>query len=126
LVCTRRWSLDNVRIVKEITDAFAGNRIDDRILSQYFAPDFEHVVNGRRSDLRGYSEHLARYMREYERFRISELDEPIAADDRVVTSYTLVGEKRDGGKEEMAIMAIWRLEDGKVKSLHEVDAPVEG
>ncbi len=84
------------------------------------------MVNGRRSDLRGYSEHLGRYMREYERFRISELDEPIAADDRVVTSYTLEGEKRNGEKEEMAVMAIWRLEDGKVKSLHEVDAPVEG
>src|SRR5690606_29291236 len=84
------------------------------------------VVNGRRSDLRGYSEHLGRSMPEYARFRISGLDEPIAADDRVVTSYALEGEKRNGEKEEMAVMAIWRLEDGKVKSLHEVDAPVEG
>lgn len=117
--------MDNVQIVKQITDAFAENRIDDRILSQYFAPDFEHVVNGRRSDLRGYADHLARYMRDYERFRISEIDEPFAADDKVVTSYTLEGEKRDGEKEEMAVMAIWRLEDGKVKSLHEVDAPLE-
>lgn len=117
--------MENVRIVREITDAFAENRIDDQILSRYFDPDFEHVVNGRRSDLRGYSDHLAQYMRDYERFRISDLDEPFGADDKVVTSYTLEGEKRDGGKEEMAVMAIWRLEDGKVKSLHEVDAPRE-
>lgn len=117
--------MDNVRIVREITDAFAENRIDDRILSRYFAPDFEHVVNGRRTDLRGYSDRLDRYMRDYERFRISDLDEPIAADDKVVTSYTLEGEKRDGETEELAVMAIWRLADGKVKSLHEVDAPRE-
>ena len=117
--------MDNVRIVREITDAFAENRIDDRILDRYFAPDFEHVVNGRRTDLRGYSDHLARYMRDYERFRISDREEPIAADDKVVTAYTLEGKKRDGGTEEMAVMAIWQLENGKVKSLHEVDAPVE-
>ena len=120
-----RWSLDNVRIVREITDAFAENRIDDRILDQYFAPDFEHVVNGRRTDLRGYSDHLARYMREYERFRIADREEPIAAGDKVVTAYTLEGQKRDGETEEMAVMAIWQLENGRVKSLHEVDAPVE-
>ena len=117
--------MDNVRIVNEITDAFAENRIDDRILDRYFARDFEHVVNGRRTDLRGYSDRLARYMRDYERFRISDRDEPIAADDKVVTAYTLEGKKRGGGTEEMAVMAIWQLEDGKVKSLHEVDAPVE-
>ncbi len=117
--------MDNVRIVNEITDAFAENRIDDRILDRYFARDFEHVVNGRRTDLRGYSDRLARYMRDYERFRISDRDEPIAADDKVVTAYTLEGRKRGGGTEEMAVMAIWQLEDGKVKSLHEVDAPVE-
>ena len=117
--------MDNVRIVSEITDAFAENRLDDRILDRYFAPDFEHVANGRRTDLRGYSDHLARYMRDYERFRISDREEPIAAGDKVVTSYTLEGRKRDGGTEEMAVMAIWRLEDGKVKSLHEVDGPVE-
>ena len=117
--------MDNMEIVREITDAFAENRVDDRILSRYFAPDFEHVVNGRRTDLRGYSDRLARYMRDYERFRITELDEPFAAGDKVVTSYTLEGKKRGGGTEELAVMAIWRLEDGKVKSLHEVDAPRE-
>ena len=117
--------MDNVKIVKEITDAFAENRIDDRVLSRYFTPDFEHMVNGRRNDLRGYSDHLARYLREYERFRISDLDEPFAAGDRVVTSYILEAEKRNGETEEMSVMAIWRLADGKVKSLHEVDAPRE-
>jgi len=114
-----------MEIVREITDAFAENRMDDRVLSRYFASDFEHVVNGRRSDLRGYSDRLSRYMRDYERFRITDLDEPFAADDKVVTSYTLEGKKRSGETEELAVMAIWRLEDGKVKSLHEVDAPRE-
>jgi len=117
--------LDNVRIVNEITDAFAENRLDDRVLSRYFAQDFEHVANGRRTDLRGYSDHLARYMRDYEHFRISDREEPIAADDKVVTAYTIAGQKRGGGTVDKAVMAIWRVEDGKVKSLHEVDAPIE-
>lgn len=83
------------------------------------------MVNGRHNDLRGYSDHLARYMRDYQRFRISELDVPFAADDKVVTSYILEAEKRNGETDEMSVMAIWRLANGKVMSLHEVDAPRE-
>src|SRR5690606_1649759 len=101
LAHSRRWNVDNMEIVREITDAFAENRMDDRVLSRYFASDFEHVVNGRRSDLRGYSDRLSRYMQDYERFRITDLDEPFAADDKVVTSYTLEGKKRSGETEEL-------------------------
>lgn len=117
--------MDNVRIVKEITDAFVENRLDGQVLARYFTPDFEHVVNGRHTDLKGYADHLAGYMRDYERFGIPARDELFAAGDKVVSAYTLEAEKRNGEKEEMAVMAIWRLADGKVKSLREVDAPRE-
>ncbi|HEX7048915.1 MAG TPA: hypothetical protein VF188_01785 [Longimicrobiales bacterium] len=46
-------------------------------------------------------------------------DEPFAVDDKVVGAYTLEAEKRGGGKESTAVMAIRRLADGKVKSLRE-------
>ncbi|MGH7461374.1 MAG: hypothetical protein ACREMA_10140, partial [Longimicrobiales bacterium] len=41
--------MDNVQIVKEITQAFCENRLNEQVLSRYFSPDFEHVANGRPS-----------------------------------------------------------------------------
>ena len=90
--------MDNVQIVKDITNAFCENKLDDKVLEQYFAKDFEHVVNGRHTDLKGYAEHLADYMREYRRFRIPAWDELFAAGDRVVSSYTLQAERPNGEK----------------------------
>ncbi len=117
--------MDNVQIVKEITDAFCENRIDDQVLARYFAPNFEHVANGRHTNLQGYSHHLADYKGEYTRFRIPARDELFAAGDKVVASSTLEAQKRSGETHEMSIMAIWRLVDGKVTSLREVDAASE-
>jgi hypothetical protein len=40
----------------------------------------------------------------------------------VVTSYTLEGQKKSGGSERTNVMAVWRLANGKIASLREVDA----
>ena len=117
--------MDNVEIVKEITNAFCENRFDDRVLSRYFSADFEHVANGKHTDLRGYSDHLADYMSQYSQFRIPDWDELFAVGDKVVASYTLEAQKRSGDIDEFAVMAIWELADGKVTSLREVDAVSE-
>jgi ketosteroid isomerase-like protein len=114
--------MDNLEIVREVTDAFCQNRLDQRALETYFAPDFQHVANGKTTDLRGYSQRLDTYMKDYDRFRIPAWDELFAAGDKVVTSYTLEGEKKSGGRDTMNVMAVWRLSDGKIASLREVDA----
>jgi hypothetical protein len=116
--------MDNVAIVKEITNRFCENSGDEEVLRQYFAPGFEHIANGARSDLSGYAAHLSSYGKKYRRFRIPAWDEAFAADDRVVVSYILEAEKSDGSRDRIAVIAIWRLKDGKVVALREVDAPV--
>jgi SnoaL-like domain len=72
----------------------------------------------------GYAARLAAYGKKYRRYRIPAWDEAFAADDKVVVSYTLVAEKADGPPDTLAVIAIWRLNDGKVVALREVDAPV--
>ena len=114
--------MNNIQIVKEITNAFCENRDDQQILAKYFARNFEHATNGQHTDLKGYSEHLAGYMRKFKKFRVLAWDELFQADDKVVASYTLEGEMDAGGKEQIVVMAIWRLANGKVVSLREVDA----
>ena len=64
-------------------------------------------------------------MREYRRLRIPAWDELFAAGDRVVSAYTLEAERPNGEKEEMEVMAVWRIQGGKVGSLREVDVPHE-
>jgi ketosteroid isomerase-like protein len=36
-------------------------------------------------------------------------------------AYTLEATRKDGGVERIPVMAIWRIQDGKVISLREVD-----
>ena len=114
--------MNNTEIIKEITNAFCENRRDQQILDKYFAPGFKHTANGRTTDLKGYSDHLVRCMAEYKSFKVLDWDELFEAGGKVVTSYTLEGEMDAGGKEQTVVMAIWRLKDGKVVSLREVDA----
>jgi ketosteroid isomerase-like protein len=114
--------MNNTEIVQEITNAFCENRLDQQTLAKYFAQNFEHTANDRRTDLKGYSEHLANYMREYKKFRLRGWDELFSAGDKVIASYTLEAEKDTGGQDQLVVMAIWRLADGKVVSLREVDA----
>jgi ketosteroid isomerase-like protein len=116
--------MDNIEIVKEITNALCENKHDQQILTQYFAPGFEHIANGRRTNLEGYAKHLASYMSTYKSFSITAWDDIFAAGDKVVASYTLEGKADAGERERVAVMAIWRLSDGKVVSLREVDAPL--
>jgi hypothetical protein len=98
------------------------DKLDQQIIAEYFAPEFEHIGNGSRTNLKGYSEHLAEYMREYKGFRIPNWDELFSAGDKVVTSYTLEGETVTGKQDRSVGIAIWRLANGKVVSLREVDA----
>jgi hypothetical protein len=116
--------MENVAIVKEITNRFCENIQDEAVLRQYFAPEFVHVANGVRSDLSGYATRPAAYGKKYRRYRIPAWDEAFAADDKVVVSYTLEAEKADGPPDKLAVIAIWHLKDGKVVALREVDAQV--
>jgi len=118
--------MENTQIVKEITQALCEKKKDNQFLSKYFAPEFEHIWNGSRTDLKGYSEHRAEYMRNYKRFRIPNYDELFSAGDKVVTSYTLEAETGIGKQERSAVMAVWRRSNGKVVSLRWVDAPLAG
>jgi hypothetical protein len=61
-------------------------------------------------------------MLEYKGFRIPNWDELFSAGDKVVTSYTLEGETVTGKQDRSVGIAIWRLANGKVVSLREVDA----
>jgi ketosteroid isomerase-like protein len=113
--------MGNVDLVKEITGQFARN-IDDRaVLDKHFAPDFVHWANGKHSDLAGYAAHLAGYRGPYEAFTIPAWDEAFEAGDKVVVAYTLEAKKRAGGVDRIPVMAIWRIQGGKVVSLREVD-----
>jgi hypothetical protein len=116
--------MDNTALVKEITNAFCENGNDPAVVQKYFAPNFVHVGNGKRSDLSAYLARLAEYQRRYTRFRIAAWDELFTVDDKVVVSYTLEAEKGAGPPDRMAVMAIWQLKDGKVIALREVDALV--
>lgn len=117
--------MDNLEIVKKITDAFCENRLDQQILEQYFAPHFKHVANDRQSDLNEYSKRLADYADQYKSFEIPKWNELFAAGDKVVASYTLEGETQTGKKDKLAVMAVWQLANGKVESLREVDAAIQ-
>lgn len=114
--------MSNLDLVKEITDAFCSNRLDQEVLSKYFAQDFKHVANGHETDLEGYSKHLAEYGNTFKHFKIPAWDELFESGDKVVASYMLEGETQSGEKQNTAVMAVWRIQDGKVKSLREVDA----
>jgi ketosteroid isomerase-like protein len=114
--------MSNLDRVKEITESFAREGDDRAVLDRFFAPEFEHWANGRRSDLKGYAAHLAGYRTRYESFRIPAWDELFAADDRVVAAYTLEAKTKGGSVERVPVMAIWRFRDGKVVSLRGVDA----
>lgn len=113
--------MSNLDLVREITARFQDNDHDEAALAEYFSPDFVHWANGRQSDLAGYTAHLERYERDYERFTIPSWDEAFEAGDKVVVAYTLEATRQDGGTERMSVMAIWRFEDGKVAALREVD-----
>jgi hypothetical protein len=114
--------MDNIEIVKEITNAFVKNMDDQEILKKYFSPDFVHYANGQATDLKGYSVHLSNYMGMYKTIKLLAWDELFAVDDKVVVSYILESETKEGVSQKAAVMAIWRLKDGKVVSLREVDA----
>ncbi len=114
--------MSNLELVKEITDAFCSNHLDREVLSKYFARDFKHIANGEETDLAGYSAHLAEYGKNYKHFRIPAWDELFESGDKVVASYMLEGETSSGEKQSTAVMAVWRIKDGKVTSLREVDA----
>jgi ketosteroid isomerase-like protein len=114
--------MSNLELVKEITTAFCDNRLDQQTLSKYFARDFKHFANGHETDLAGYSAHLAKYGSDFKRFKIPAWDELFESGDKVVASYTLEGETPAGEKRNTAVMAVWRIEAGKVASLREVDA----
>jgi ketosteroid isomerase-like protein len=114
--------MSNLDLVKEITDAFCSNHLDREVLSKYFDRDFKHIANGAETDLAGYSAHLAEYGSAYKHFRIPAWEELFESGDKVVTSYMLEGDTASGEKQNTAVMAIWRIKDGKVTSLREVDA----
>jgi ketosteroid isomerase-like protein len=114
--------MDNVAIVKEILSRLCENLQDQEVLRNYFAPQFEHIANGVRSDLSGYGAHLANFAKRYPRVRIPAWDEAFAAEDKVVLAYTLEATKSDGSTDRIPVMMIWRLKDGKVVALREVDA----
>ena len=110
------------RVPEALSTSREWNKLDQQIIAKYFAPEFEHIGNGSRTNLTGYSEHLAEYMLEYKGFRIPNWDELFSAGDKVVTSYTLEGETVTGKQDRSVVIAIWRLANGKVVSLREVDA----
>jgi ketosteroid isomerase-like protein len=114
-------AMENIELVKEITGLFARNTEVRAVLDRYFAPDFVHWANGRQSDLKSYAARLDGYRNTYDGFSIPAWDELFAADDRVVVAYTLEAKKKDGSVERIPVMAIWRLKDGKVVALREVD-----
>jgi ketosteroid isomerase-like protein len=116
-------AMNNVDLVKEVVQKFCENKQDENVLNKYFAPDFEHTANGKRGRLKDYAERLAAYGKTYEHFRIPAWDDIFAAGDKVVTSYVLEANKA-GKHENFAVMAIWRVKDGKITALREVDAPV--
>jgi hypothetical protein len=80
-----------------------------------------HWANGKRSDLKGYAARLAGYPESYKGFTIPTWDEAFEAGDKVVVAYTLEASKKAGGAERIPVMAIWRVQSGKVTSLREVD-----
>jgi hypothetical protein len=114
--------MNNIEIVKEITNAFVKNLDDQEVLKKYFSPDFVHYANGQATDLKGYSARLSSYMGRYKSVKLSAWDELFAVDDKVVVSYILELETKEGVSQKAAVMAIWRLQEGKVVSLREVDA----
>lgn len=114
--------MSNLDRVKEITDAFARNADDRQVLDRFFAPDFEHWANGRKSDLEGYATRLQNYRSRYEGFRMPAWDELFEADDRVVAAYVLEAKSKDGTVTHVPVIAIWRFKDDKVVALREVDA----
>jgi hypothetical protein len=116
--------MSDVDLVKEITSGFCENTRDAEIIDQYFAADFVHWANGRQGGLGQYASRLERYGEAYGDFTISTWDEAFPTADGVVTAYILAANKRDGGADRFAVMAIWRLREGKVISLREVDAGV--
>ena len=79
--------------------------------------------NGQPIDLNAYARHVAAYTGQFKRMRIPRWEERFAADDdKVVVAYTFEGERADGAQARVAVMAVWRLREGKVASLHEVNA----
>jgi ketosteroid isomerase-like protein len=116
--------MSNIDIIKEVTNAFLQNRHDLEILDKYFALDFERIASGQRSNLKGYAAHLADYMSNYVSLNIAAWDELFTADDKVVCAYTFEGKRRDGMQERLAVIAIWRIRDGKIVGLREVGAPL--
>jgi SnoaL-like domain len=91
------------------------------VLDKYFAPDFVHWANGRRSDLQGYAARLASYRESYKDFNIPAWDEAFEAGEKVVVAYTLEASKKAGGVERIPVMAVWSVQGGKVTSLREVE-----
>jgi ketosteroid isomerase-like protein len=61
-------------------------------------------------------------MRDYISLSTPEWDELFAADDKVVCAYTFEGKRKDGTQERLAVIAIWRIRDGKIVALREVGA----
>ena len=80
-----------------------------------------HWANGKQTDLSGYAKHLAGYRGPYESFAIPAWDEAFETGEKVVVAYVLEAKKKAGGTERIPVMAIWRIEGGKVASLREVD-----
>lgn len=114
--------MNNLETVKKITKAFLVNHQDIQAVNKYFAPNFQHTVNGVTSDVNGYKMHLTKYARKYKNFRVPKWSEALEVGDKVVVAYTLIGERKEGGEDKIAVMAIWQLGEGKVIALREVDA----
>ena len=51
------------RVPEALSTSREWNKLDQQIIAKYFAPEFEHIGNGSRTNLKGYAEHLAEYMR---------------------------------------------------------------
>jgi ketosteroid isomerase-like protein len=116
--------MGNADQIREITYRMCDKDFDLGLVEDQFTEDFVHTANGQTADKAGYLRRGREYRESFERIDRPEFDELIEIDDRVLVAYTLNLQRRDGGEQRMAVMAIWTLRDGKVSALREVDAEI--
>ena len=98
---------------------------DAESLCRYFAPDYVQEVDGVRLDFDGFIDH-ARVLKTSLRWGRATIENLIVSGDTIADIHVVDGEKTNGDKIRVKVIAFFTLRDGKIVRVDELTHLLEG
>ncbi|WP_322902816.1 nuclear transport factor 2 family protein [Paenibacillus campi] len=101
--------------------------LDDTCIDRYFMPDYVQMTDGVRSDLAQFKHHIRMLRQQVQSVQISPFthmlyDEPLQT---ATLRYTVDVEKKNGKRGQVELIAIFELQQGKVRRCYELSCALD-